>query len=376
MESIAALPETAAGSTIPDASTTAVALLNNAKTFGLQGIYELKGESLRYCIAHPGEERPTAFEVKKGSQHTLVRLKRFRTGEADIEKQLTDANVTVRKDDIGWITNVGIDQKPNADELLSVASGLKKLNHLTLNDSTVSSAGLAHLSELDALYSVWIKSDSGSINGLDALSNSPRLHELSLSGKRIDDEALAGVRHLKQIRELQLQRPSASSDTLKHLIESLPLLIRLDVDGASLDADAWQAVTRLKQMKTLSAASSNLTDRDLATLSRLTRLSGLLIQNTTISDEGFVHLATLRELNFLRIDGTQITDESLELISRSFPKLRTLYIRNVGEGVTDEGLLALGKHPALNYIHVSRDKFSREAIDQVQESRENLRVND
>lgn len=374
-ETVAVLPDTPGGNTIVDA-TTAVEWLNKTKTFGLKGIYELKGESLTYCIAQPGEERPTAFEVRKGSRHTLVRLKRFKTGEAEIEKRLTDANVTIHKDEIGWITNLGFIRKPNVEELLSVASGLKKLNRVTFTDSAVSSTGLVHLSKSTALDSLSIKSESASIDGLDVLATAPRLRELSLSGNRIDDVALAGVSQLKQLRNLELQRPSASSDALKSTIESLPLLIRLDVDGANLDGDAWQAITSLKQLKTLSAAGSNIADQDLEHIGELTGLSGLLIQNTTMSDEGFARLTALSEMNFLRIDGTRITNKSLELISQSFPKLRTLYIQNLGDGVTDEGLLALGRHPGLNYIHVSKDKFSPKTLDQVRSIRDDLRVND
>src|SRR5262249_35094149 len=40
------------------------------------GIYELKGDTFRYCRAAPGKDRPTAFSSKAGSEHALVVYKR------------------------------------------------------------------------------------------------------------------------------------------------------------------------------------------------------------------------------------------------------------------------------------------------------------
>lgn len=350
--------------------------LNKANTLGLQGIYEIRGDSLSYCFAQPGEARPGSFDVQDGSRHTLIRLKRFSTGEEEIENQLSDAGVKVHKDEVGWITNVRIERKPNSDDLLSVAAGLKKLDSITINGSAVSATGLKHLSKLDSLRSVSIKAESVSVTGLESLSVAPHLYSLSLSGDQIDDQALLGVSQLKQIRRLELQRPSASSDALMQLIAALPSLTRLDVDGAKLDSGTWQAVARMQNLTTLSAAGSNVADQDLLEIRQLSSLTGLLIQNTTTSDEGFGHLAGLSNLNFLRIDGTRVTNQSLQLISRSFPNLRTLYIQNLDEGVTDDGLLALGQHPRLNYIYISKNKFSQAAIEKVRKVREDLRVND
>jgi uncharacterized protein (TIGR03067 family) len=41
-----------------------------------QGIYELKGDTLRYCRAVPGKDRPTEFASKPGTGHVLAVYKR------------------------------------------------------------------------------------------------------------------------------------------------------------------------------------------------------------------------------------------------------------------------------------------------------------
>jgi uncharacterized protein (TIGR03067 family) len=40
------------------------------------GIYELDGDTVKFCFAAPGEERPTEFTAKEGSQRTLSAWKR------------------------------------------------------------------------------------------------------------------------------------------------------------------------------------------------------------------------------------------------------------------------------------------------------------
>jgi len=39
-------------------------------------IYEVKGDTYRVCIAAPDKPRPTAFESKEGSGHSLYTFKR------------------------------------------------------------------------------------------------------------------------------------------------------------------------------------------------------------------------------------------------------------------------------------------------------------
>jgi uncharacterized protein (TIGR03067 family) len=40
------------------------------------GIYEMQGDTVKFCFAGPGQDRPTEFSAKPGSQQTLSAWKR------------------------------------------------------------------------------------------------------------------------------------------------------------------------------------------------------------------------------------------------------------------------------------------------------------
>jgi uncharacterized protein (TIGR03067 family) len=42
------------------------------------GIYDLDGDTVKFCFAAPGKDRPTEFTSKEGSQHTLSVWKRVK----------------------------------------------------------------------------------------------------------------------------------------------------------------------------------------------------------------------------------------------------------------------------------------------------------
>jgi uncharacterized protein (TIGR03067 family) len=47
----------------------------------VKGIYELKGDELKICIAPPGQDRPTEFGAKAGSGHIFMVWKREKKSE-------------------------------------------------------------------------------------------------------------------------------------------------------------------------------------------------------------------------------------------------------------------------------------------------------
>lgn len=42
------------------------------------GIYELKGDTMRVCFVHAGEDRPKEFKTEEGKKHALITYKRVK----------------------------------------------------------------------------------------------------------------------------------------------------------------------------------------------------------------------------------------------------------------------------------------------------------
>ena len=53
-----------------------IVIMDDQGKVKLQGIYELNGDTYRYCIAPPGKDKPNEFSSKEGSGHILMILKR------------------------------------------------------------------------------------------------------------------------------------------------------------------------------------------------------------------------------------------------------------------------------------------------------------
>ena len=80
-------------------------------------------------------------------------------------------------------------------------------------------------------------------------------------------------------------------------------------------------------------------DDELKVLEGLTNLVSLGLYGSNVSDEGVEIIASLKTLRDLELSQTQITDRGLEALAK-LPELERLFLRNVGDKVTAEGVKA------------------------------------
>ena len=71
--------------------------LNKGKT--VKGIYEIDGETVKYCWAAPTKDRPKAFASKEGSGHTLMILKRTKDEPKKEEKKKEEKKKEEKKEE-------------------------------------------------------------------------------------------------------------------------------------------------------------------------------------------------------------------------------------------------------------------------------------
>ncbi len=211
-----------------------------------KGIYELSGDNLRYCFAAPGKLRPKKFEVAKGSGHTLVVLKRFKTGEADTIAALKQLGADVTLDD-GWASRITLRKGAIPPDALLLLKKFTKLKSASFDDTNITDAGLAHLGDV------------------------PPLETISLKGTQVTNVGLAHLKKLINLRGLWLTNTEITDAGLVHLTGHQHLY-NLWLDG------------------------TNVTDAGIAVLSNMQSLEWLILDNTRVTEEGKQQLSGLKKL--------------------------------------------------------------------------------
>lgn len=92
-------------------------------------------------------------------------------------------------------------------------------------------------------------------------------------------------------------------------------------------------------MNELSPGANRVSDKELEVLKGLTNIRKLGLYGSSVTDAGCEIISTLKTLHELELSQSQITDTGLAQLA-TLPNLEKLFIRNVGEGVTDEGVKA------------------------------------
>jgi Leucine-rich repeat (LRR) protein len=159
--------------------------------------------------------------------------------------------------------------------LFEKAVGLSKLETLSLEDTAVTDAGLAHLAALTNLTSV------------------------SLGNSRVTDLGLAHFNGLTKLAALRLNDTQVTDAGLAQL----------------------EGLTRLNRLE---LSNSRVTDAGLAHLAALTKLEILRLDGTHITDAGLANLKGLTGLRSLLVWKTEVTDSGVADLSRSLPQLNVV----------------------------------------------------
>lgn len=124
------------------------------------------------------------------------------------------------------LERIHLSKSPVGDAVLEAVAKLPKLQKISMQQNAFTDAGLAHLSHMQELRSLWIGMSKGKITdaGLAHLAGLVNLAELDLQQSQVTD---AGLEHLKKLTNLQNLYLSSSPVTNKgreSLREALPNL--------------------------------------------------------------------------------------------------------------------------------------------------------
>lgn len=126
------------------------------------------------------------------------------------------------------------------------------------------------------------------------------------NGKQIDDERLAELSGLTELRVLVIDKSQLSDAGLMHL-SGLTNLEVLEIDHAPIRGNGLRHLAPLMNLKVISLRDTPLEDGGLPHLAKLTGLQRLYLFNTGVTDAGLHHLTGLRDLEILHLGKTSVT---------------------------------------------------------------------
>lgn len=189
----------------------------------------------------------------------------------------------------------------------------------------------------------------------------------------VDEDGLRYLRDLSHLEELSLGTFALRPQDLDHLknltkLRLLQLGIMLEDDAGQWDFDA---LSRFRELRVLSASGSYLKGSDLAHLRAATDLRQLFAYRTEINDEGLAHLKGLKNLEMLGLADTAVTDDGLEQLAK-LPNLVYLSLNNTA--LTDVGLEHLAKIRSLRELELYGTRVTADGIEQLRTALPNCRV--
>ncbi len=145
------------------------------------------------------------------------------------------------------------------------------------------------------------------------------LRFLSLAETKVGDAGLAHLQSLTSLQELHLDHTGVTDEGLK-LLASLPSLEILDLKGTRITDDGLAEIGRLTRLKGLYLTRTGITDAGLAHLRGLKNLETLILWDTGIGDAGLEHLKPLQRLREVIVWNTRVTQEGAAALQDALPE--------------------------------------------------------
>lgn len=251
-------------------------------------------------------------------------------------------------------------------------------------DGPFTDRGLRELVGLDGLFSLsffW-HSKAFTSDGLAALRGLPGLGFLGCDGERCDDGAMRQIAAIPGLRALLAQGTVASDDGFGALSASPSIEYIWGRDCPNLRSRGFAALAAMPALKGLAVSCRQVDDAALATLPSFPSLQELVPMD--VSEDGFRHVGACAGLEklwcmYCRDTGDQATEHLTDLAlryyyagktritDRSLDLLATLHTLEEIElwetaGITDAGIAALAKLPALRAISVDAVNVTRRGM--------------
>jgi hypothetical protein len=166
-----------------------------------------------------------------------------------------------------------------------------------------------------------------------------------------------GAELFGSVNEVNLRKGKADNELLAH-IAALRELRYLDLSNADIDDEGLRRIASLP-LRELWLQETRITDASAATLSQIKTLRFLQLNATSLSDAFLDQLQPLPGLENLGLRGTQVTSTGMKCLSRH-PKLKDLDVYHTA--VDDSGVECLVACPSLTSLGLSMTKVTNQVF--------------
>ena len=166
----------------------------------------------------------------KAGQADEIRLEHIAVGESELEQL---AGLTTLR---ALVLDAGIVRDSQIKHLALLAG----LQHLRLRESPLTDEGLQQLAsgQLQSLLILNLPQAKPTAVGLRALASLPKLRQLRIAGRQIDDAAIEELAHWPALSSLHLIQPGITAQSLE-TIATMSELSSLYIDACALPDEAW-----------------------------------------------------------------------------------------------------------------------------------------
>lgn len=265
------------------------------------------------------------------------------------------------------VKNVRVYNSPKVtDDGLMNLRGCSELAAFYAFDTGITDQGLANLTDagrqpLRNLASLFIARTGVTETGLRYLSDSRNLLYLDIQSNPVNDGSL--LSSFPQLSTLSIAHTKIPSEGLS-ILQELPLLRKLSLDGRQLDGAASQHVSSLNRLSELVVLypRPGFDGAVLRKLEHLTSLELLEIPEGQLGDDLWSAVASIPALQSLTLYGDGVTDASVGLLP-ALPELKILTVRNDENKLSGETIAAaVRRTPALRELIVSHNQFDNDDV--------------
>ena len=222
--------------TTPRGLSSALLCLCIVTALGSAGCRRSSDDAQPASAASSGDSSPEqpwvqqVEQVRSGASDE-IRLERRAVSSAELEQLAGLSKLRTLILDAGSVRN----------EDVSALQGLNKLEHLRLRASPLTDDGLSELSRcgLESLVILNLPQASPTAEGLRALRRLPRVRQLRIAGKQIDNAAVEELARWPELTSLHLIGPNLTDHALE-TIASMSKLSSFYLDDCTLSDSAWE----------------------------------------------------------------------------------------------------------------------------------------